>query len=86
MDITEIIRRAFIFPSKNLEILSIYAILLVLAAAFAVQGVITFLFGIIDIGNFAEREQHFDCIVTVTDGSEENSNIGMSGNFAVIKF
>ena len=53
MDITEIIKRAFIFPSKNLEILSIYAILSVLAGAFAVQGVITFLFGIIDLVNLA---------------------------------
>ena len=52
MDITEIIKRAFIFPSKNLEILSIYAILSVLAGAFAVQGVITFIFGIVDIVNF----------------------------------
>lgn len=52
MDITEIIKRAIVFPSKNLEILSIYAILSVLAGAFAVQGVITFLFGIIDIANF----------------------------------
>lgn len=52
MDITEIIKRAFIFPSKNLEILSIYAILSVLAGAFAVQGAITFILGIIDIGNF----------------------------------
>ncbi|MBR0270650.1 MAG: DUF4013 domain-containing protein [Methanobrevibacter sp.] len=51
MDITEIIKRAFIFPSKNLEILSIYAILSVLAGAFAVQGVITFIFGIFDIVN-----------------------------------
>ncbi len=52
MDITEIIKRAIVFPSKNLEILSIYAILSVLGGAFAVQGVITFLFGIIDITNF----------------------------------
>ena len=51
MDITEIIKRAIVFPSKNLEILSIYAILSVLAGAFAVQGVITFLFGIVDIAN-----------------------------------
>ncbi|MBQ9160968.1 MAG: DUF4013 domain-containing protein [Methanobrevibacter sp.] len=52
MDITEIIKRAIVFPSKNLEILSIYAILSVLGGAFAVQGVITFLFGIMDIANF----------------------------------
>ena len=52
MDITEIIKRAIVFPSKNLEILSIYAILSVLGGAFAVQGVITFLFGIIDLTNF----------------------------------
>ncbi len=52
MDITEIMKRAVIFPSKNLEILSVYAILSVLAGAFAVQGVITFLFGFTDIINF----------------------------------
>lgn len=52
MDITEIIKRAFIFPSKNLEILSIYAILSILAGAFAFQGVVTFIFGIIDVWNF----------------------------------
>lgn len=52
MDITEIIKRAFIFPSKNLEILSIYAILSILALAFAFQGVVTFIFGIIDVWNF----------------------------------
>lgn len=52
MDITEIIKRAFIFPSKNLEILSIYAILTVLGAAFAFQGVMTFIFGVVDVGNF----------------------------------
>ena len=52
MNITEILKRAFIFPSKNLEILSIYAILSLLAAAFAVQGVITFIFGILDVWNF----------------------------------
>ena len=52
MDITEIIKRAFVFPSKNLEILSIYAILSILAGAFAFQGVVTFIFGIIDIWNF----------------------------------
>ena len=52
MDITEIIKRAFIFPSKNLEILSIYAILSILAGAFAFQGVVTFIFGIVDVWNF----------------------------------
>lgn len=52
MDITEIIKRAIVFPSKNLEILSIYAILSILAGAFAVQGVITFIFGIDDVWNF----------------------------------
>ena len=52
MDITEIIKNAFVFPSKNLETLSIYAILSLLSGAFAVEGVITFIFGIIDIGNF----------------------------------
>lgn len=53
MDIPEIIKRAVIFPSKNLEILSIYAILSVLGGAFAVQGVITIIFGIVDILNIA---------------------------------
>ncbi|MBQ8018084.1 MAG: DUF4013 domain-containing protein [Methanobrevibacter sp.] len=52
MDITEIIKRAVVFPSKNLEILSIYAIMSVLAGAFAVEGVVTFISGIINIANF----------------------------------
>ena len=52
MEIIEIVKNAFIFPSKNLEILSIYAILSLLSSAFAVQGVITFIFGIVGIGNF----------------------------------
>lgn len=52
MDIPEIIKSAFIFPSKNLETLSIYAILSLLAGAFAFEGVITFIFGIVDVGYF----------------------------------
>ena len=52
MEIHEILKNAFIFPSKNLETLSIYAILSLLSGAFAFQGIVTFIFGIIDVGNF----------------------------------
>lgn len=51
MHIKEIIKDAFIFPSKNLETLSIYAILLLLSGAFTVEGVVTIIFGIVDIWN-----------------------------------
>jgi hypothetical protein len=51
MDITEIIKNAFLFPSRNLETLSIYAILSLLSGAFAVEGIVTCIFGIVDIGN-----------------------------------
>ena len=52
MDILEIVKNAFIFPSKNLEILSIFAILSLLSGAFAADGIVTFIFGIVDVGNF----------------------------------
>ena len=52
MDITEIIKNAFLFPSKNLETLSIYAILSVLSGAFAIEGIVICIFGIIDVWNF----------------------------------
>jgi hypothetical protein len=51
MDIREIVRDAFIFPSKNLETLSIYAILTVLSGAFILEGIVTSILGIIDIVN-----------------------------------
>ena len=51
MEITEIVKNAFLFPSKNLETLSVYAILSLLSGAFAIEGVVTLIFGIIDIGN-----------------------------------
>ena len=51
MDITEIIKNAFIFPSRNLETLSIYAVLLLLSGAFTFEGVTTAIFGIFDIWN-----------------------------------
>ena len=49
MNIPEIIKNAFIFPSKNLETLSIYAVLSVLSGVFVFEGVITFLSGITDM-------------------------------------
>lgn len=52
MNLTEIIKNAFIFPSKNLETLSIFAILTLLSGAFLFQGIVTFIFGIVDIWNF----------------------------------
>lgn len=52
MELAEIIKDAFLFPSKNLETLSIYALLSLLSAAFAFEGIVTFIFGIFDIGYF----------------------------------
>jgi len=51
MDIIEIVKNAIVFPSKNLETLSIYAVLLVLSAAFTFEGVVTLIFGIVDLWN-----------------------------------
>ena len=51
MNITEIIKNALVFPSKNLETLSIYAILLLFSAAFTFEGVVTVIFGIVDLWN-----------------------------------
>ena len=51
MNITEIIKNALIFPSKNLETLSLYAILLLLSGAFTFEGVVTVIFGIVDLWN-----------------------------------
>ena len=51
MEIPEIIKNAFIFPAKNLETLSIYAILSLLSTAFLVEGIVTSIFGIVDISN-----------------------------------
>ena len=51
MEITEIIKEAFIFPSQNLEKLAIYIVLTFVLALLAVFGVITALLGIND-GSF----------------------------------
>lgn len=51
MNIPEIVKNAFVFPSRNLETLSIYAVLLLLSAAFTFEGVITVIFGIVDLWN-----------------------------------
>lgn len=49
MEIKEILKNAFIFPSKNLETLSIFAILTLLSSAFTFEGIVTIIFGIIDL-------------------------------------
>lgn len=51
MNLKEILMNAFIFPSKNLETLSIYAIFLVLTTAFLIEGILSVIFGIFGIGN-----------------------------------
>lgn len=51
MEIREIIKNAIIFPAKNLETLSIYSILLILQGVFLFEGIITLVFGIVDIIN-----------------------------------
>ena len=49
MNLTEIIKNAFIFPSKNLETLSVYAIFSLFSSVFLFEGVINIIFGIMDL-------------------------------------
>ena len=51
MNLKEILRNAFIFPTKNLETLSVFAILSMLSVTFAIEGIVTCLFGIINPWN-----------------------------------
>ena len=51
MNITDILKNAIMFPSKNLETLSVYAILSLLSVAFIFEGIVTGILGIIDIAN-----------------------------------
>lgn len=51
MEIREILKNALIFPAKNLETLSIYALLLILQGVFLIEGIITIVFGLVDIIN-----------------------------------
>ena len=52
MEIIEIIKDAFVFPSKNLGTFSIYVVLSILAGAFAVGGSFLYLVGLIDSESF----------------------------------
>ena len=52
MKITEIIKDAFLFPSKNSGRYSIYLLLSVLISLFAFGGVLTYALGIIDAQNY----------------------------------
>ena len=52
MKITEIIKDAFIFPSKNTGILAMYLILSVLLTVFTFGGIITYQFGFINSDNY----------------------------------
>ncbi|WP_407414261.1 DUF4013 domain-containing protein [Methanobrevibacter sp.] len=52
MKITEIIKDAFLFPSKNTGRYAIYLLLSVLASLFALGGVFTYILGIIDAENY----------------------------------
>lgn len=52
MKITEIIKDAFLFPSKNSGRYSIYLLLSVLIALFALGGILTYVLGIIDAQNY----------------------------------
>ena len=52
MKITEIIKDAFLFPSKNTGRYAIYLLLSVLIVLFAFGGVFTYAFGIIDAENY----------------------------------
>lgn len=52
MDITEIIKDAFVFPSKNLGALAIYIVLSIVVSFLAVGGIFTSVFGIMDSGAY----------------------------------
>lgn len=52
MKITEIIKDAFLFPSKNTGRFAIYLLLCVLMVGFALGGVFTYAFGFIDADNY----------------------------------
>lgn len=52
MNITEIIKDAFLFPSKNTGRFAIYLLLSVLMVGFALGGIFTYAFGIIDAENY----------------------------------
>ncbi len=52
MNITEIIKDAFLFPSKNTGRFAIYLLLSVLMVGFAMGGIFTYAFGIIDAENY----------------------------------
>ena len=47
MEIIEIIKDAFVFPSKNVKVLLIYIILSIVAGAFAVMGPLLYMLGIV---------------------------------------
>ena len=47
MDVIEIIKDAFVFPSKNIKILLIYVVLALLAGAFSVGGTLVYILGFI---------------------------------------
>ncbi|WP_405290304.1 DUF4013 domain-containing protein [Methanobrevibacter sp.] len=47
MDVIEIIKDAFVFPSKNIKILLIYVVLALLAGAFSVGGILVYILGFI---------------------------------------
>ena len=51
MRVTEIVKNAIVFPSRNLETLSLYALLLLLSGAFTFEGIVTVIFGIVDLWN-----------------------------------
>ena len=52
MNITEIIKDAFLFPSKNTGRFAIYLLLSVLMVGFVIGGIFTYAFGIIDAENY----------------------------------
>ena len=64
MNMTEIIKDAFLFPSKNPGRFAIYLILSVLLVGFTLGGAFTYAFGFIDADNFAvqihvlKRQRH----------------------------
>ena len=53
MNITEIIKDAFLFPSKNMERFAVYLVLSVLMTVFILGGTLVYPWGFFNVDNYA---------------------------------
>ena len=87
MKLTEIIKDAFLFPSKNTGRFAIYLLLSVLMAGFIIGGVFTYAYGIIDAENYLTGGIYLiiamliGCLISgyhinvIRSGIEQNDNV-----------